>query len=140
MMDNPGCFALMLGAGSQANCTSSVISLEEVVIVPSRWRRTARVSGGASLLRNSAKSSYVWAHGAPSYAPKGRPALMKSISMSMCSPETIRKKGNEATAAATSAPESSESSRSSAGYVAQDVRGAPRGRKSGAGLGATNPR
>jgi len=30
MMDNPGCFALMLGAGSQANGTSSVISLEEV--------------------------------------------------------------------------------------------------------------
>jgi hypothetical protein len=66
--------------------------------------------------------------------------LMKSISMSMFSPETIRKKGNEATAAATGAPESSESSRSSAGYVAQDVCGAPRGRKSGAGLGATNPR
>ena len=30
--------------------------------------------------------------------------------------------------------------RSSAGYVARGVRGDPRGRKSGAGLGATNPR
>jgi hypothetical protein len=36
-MDKPDCFALMWEAESQAGYTSSAISLEEVVTVPSRW-------------------------------------------------------------------------------------------------------
>ena len=32
------CFALMLEAGSQADCTCCAISLEEAVTLPSRWR------------------------------------------------------------------------------------------------------
>jgi len=42
--------------------------------------------------------------------------------------EMTRKKGNEATAAITGAPERSEWWQSSADYVARDVRGDPRGR------------
>ena len=42
MMDNPDCFALMLGGESQAACMSSAISLEEVVIVSSRWLQKDR--------------------------------------------------------------------------------------------------
>jgi hypothetical protein len=37
--------------------------------------------------------------------PNGRPALMKWISISTLSPETIRKMGNEAVAAVIGAPE-----------------------------------
>jgi hypothetical protein len=48
MMDNPDCFALMLGDESQADCTCSAISLEEAVIVPNHWRQRARVYGVAS--------------------------------------------------------------------------------------------
>ena len=55
--------------------------------------------------RNSARSNSVAANGTPSRARRGRPALMKWISMSTLSPEKIRKKGSEAVAAATSAPE-----------------------------------
>jgi hypothetical protein len=66
--------------------------------------------------------------------------LMKLISMPTLSPETTRKKGNEAVAAATGAPERCAASQSSADYVARGVRGDPRGRKSGAGPRAANPR
>jgi len=60
--------------------------------------------------------------------------------MPTLSPETIRRMDSEATAAATSAPERCEVSQLSADYVARDVRGDPRGRKSGAGMEAMNPR
>jgi hypothetical protein len=43
MMDNPGCFALMLGDESQADGMFSAISSEEVVIRSSRWRPRAAV-------------------------------------------------------------------------------------------------
>ena len=49
-------------------------------------------------------------------------------------------KGNEAIAALTGAPRQFGVLRSSGDYAARGVRGDPRGRKSGAGLGATNPR
>ena len=52
----------------------------------------------------------------------------------------IRKRGSEAIAAITDVRERGESLRSTADYVAQDVLGDPRGRKSGAVPGATNPR
>ena len=61
-MDKPDCFALMLEDESQAECTFSAIKLEEVVIVPSRWRQKAMVSGDASRWRNSPKSSCVPMH------------------------------------------------------------------------------
>ena len=54
-VDNPDCFALMLEDESQAECTFSAIKLEEVVIVPSRWRQKATVSGDASRWRNPSR-------------------------------------------------------------------------------------
>jgi hypothetical protein len=43
--------------------------------------------------------------GTPSRVPKGKPASMKEISISMLNPKTIRKMGSEAIAAATGAPD-----------------------------------
>jgi hypothetical protein len=140
MMDNLGWFALMLGGESQAACMSSAISSEEVVIVSSRWLQKGEVFGVAWLWRNSAKSSCVLTRGTPSHAPRSRPALMKSISTQTLSPAMIRKRGSEAIAAATGAPERCVASRSSRDYVARGVRGDPRGRKSGAGPRAANLR
>jgi hypothetical protein len=54
--------------------------------------------------------------------------------------ETTRKKGSKAVAAASGAPERCVASRASADYAARGVCGDPRGRKSGAGPGATNLR
>ena len=65
---------------------------------------------------------------------------MKSISMSTLSRKKIRRKGSEAIGAVTAAPELSGALRWNMDYAALGVRGAPRGRKSGAGPGATNPR
>ena len=140
MMAYSGCFVLMCWAGNQAGCICSAISLEEVAIVACRWRQEEWVAGVASPWRDSAKSSCARTHGTPSHAPRGKPALMKLISMPTLSPETTRKKGSEAVAAATGAPERCAASRSSADYVARGVRGDPRGRKSSVGLGATSPR
>ena len=105
MMDNPGCFALMLGDESQTDGMFSAISSEEVVIRSSRWHPRAAVFGVASPWKNSARSSCARGLGAPSHVPNGRPALMKWISISTLSPETIRKMGNEAVAAVIGAPE-----------------------------------
>ena len=138
MMDNLGCFALMLGGESQAACMSSAINLAEVV--SSRWPQKVGVFGVAWLWRNSAKSSYALTRGTPSHAPRGKLASMKSISTPTLSPAMIRKRGSEAIAAVTGVRERGESLRSSTDYVARDVLGDPRGRKSGAGPGATNPR
>ena len=66
--------------------------------------------------------------------------MMKSISIPALSPERIRRRGSEAIAAVTDAPERNATSQSNADYVALDERGDPRGRKSGAGPGAKNPR
>ena len=140
MMDNLGCFALMLGGESQAACMSSAISLVEVVIVSSRWPQKVGVFGVAWLWRNSAKSSCALTRGIPSHAPRGKLASMKSISTQTFSPAMIRKRGSEAIAAVTGVRERGESLRSSADYVARGGPGDPRGRKSGAGPGATNPR
>ena len=140
MMDNLDCFALMLGGESQAAYMSSAISSEEVVIVSSRWPQKVGVFGVAWLWRNSAKSSCALTRGTPSHAPRGKLASMKSISTPTLSPAMIRKRGSEAIAAVTDVRERGESLRSTADYVAQDVLGDPRGRKSGAVPGATNPR
>jgi hypothetical protein len=91
-------------------------------------------------VEKSAKSSCVLTRGTPSHAPRSRPALMKSISTQTLSPAMIRKRGSEAIAAATGAPERCVASRSSRDYVARGVRGDPRGRKSGAGPRAANLR
>jgi hypothetical protein len=104
-MDNLDCFALMLGGESQAACMSSAISSEEVVIVSSRWPQKVGVSGVALPWRDSVKLSCAQMPGTLSHAPHGKPALMKLISMLTLSQETIRKKGSEAVAAATVAPE-----------------------------------
>jgi hypothetical protein len=138
MMDNPDRSALMLGAKSQADCMSCVISLQAVARVPSRWPQKAGASGVASRWGNSAKLSCVWAHGIQSHAPNGRPALRKLISISTLNSEGARKRGSEVTAALTDAPERSVKSQSSADYVARGERGDPCGRKSGGGLETTN--
>jgi hypothetical protein len=140
MMDNPDSSALMLGAESQATGTSSAISLEAVVTVPSRWPPKAGVCGVTSLWRSSAKLSCVWDPGIQSHAPNGRPALMKSISISTLSSEGTRKRGSEVTAVLTDVPERSVTLQWSADYVARGERDDPRGRKSDGGLGATNRR
>jgi hypothetical protein len=140
MMDNLDCFALTCWVESRAGFTCCATSLEVVVIVPNCWRQKVEASGGASLWRNSAKSSYGPAYGTPNHARRNRPALMKWISMPTLNLEITRKKDNEATAATGCAPERSESWQSNADYVARGVRGDPRGRKSGAGPRVANPR
>src|SRR5580658_8952532 len=77
MMDNRGCFALMLGDESQADGMSSAISSEGVVILSGHWYPRAAVSGVASPWRNSTMSSCTPGLGTPSHVPNGRPALMK---------------------------------------------------------------
>jgi hypothetical protein len=140
MMAYFGCFVPMCWAGNQAGSMCSVISLEEVAIVVCRWRWEEQVAGVASPWRDSAKSSCARTHGTPSHAPRGKPALMKLISMPTLSPETTRKKGSEAVPSARGAPERCAASQSSVDYAARDGPGDPRGRKSGAGPGAANPR
>src|SRR5580658_6657706 len=66
-------------------------------------------------------------------------AWPKPISMPRIIRSAIRKTGTEAVAAAVDAPERYAASRWSVDYAALGVRGEPRGRKSGAGPGATNP-
>ena len=105
MMDNRGCFALMLEDESPADGMFSAINSEGVVILSGHWYPTAAVSGVASSWRNSTKSSCARGLGTPSHVQNGKPALKKWISMSTLSPETIRKMGNEAVAAVIGAPE-----------------------------------
>ena len=140
MMDNPDCFALMLGGENQAACMSSAISSEEVVIVSSRWPQKVGVFGVAWRWRDSAKLSCALTRGTPSHAPRSRPALMKSISIATLSPAMIRKRGSEVIAEATGVREPGELLRPSVDYVAPGVRGDPRGRKCGAGPKAADPR
>jgi hypothetical protein len=140
MRDSPDSSALMLGAESQADGMCCAISLEGVATVPGRWPQKAGASGVASPWRNSAEWSCVWAHGIQSHAPNGRPALRKSISISMLSWEGTHKRGSEVTAVLTGAPEPGVTSQSSSDYVAQGERGDPRGRNSRVGLGTTNLR
>lgn len=82
----------------------SATSLEEVVIA-CRWRQKVGAAGVASPWRNSVRSSCAPTPGTPSHARHGKLALMKLISILTLSPEIIRKKDNEAAAAATGAPE-----------------------------------
>ena len=105
MMDNPDCFALMLGGENHVAGMSFASSSEDAVIVSSRWRQKVGVFGVAWLWRNSVRSSCAPTPGTPSHARRGKLALMKLISILTLSPEIIRKKDNEATAAATGAPE-----------------------------------
>ena len=108
--------------------------------MPNRWCQIVEASGVASRWKNSVQSSCTPADGAVSHARHDRPALRKWISIPTLSLETTRKRGNEATAAITDAPERSESWQSNSDYVARGVRGDPRGRKSGAGPRVANPR
>ena len=140
MMDNPDCFALMLGDERQTACMSSAISSEEVVIVLSRWLQRAGVFGVAWLWRTSVTSSCALVGGTPSHALHSKSALMKSISIATLSPAMTRKRGSEVIAVVAGVRARGEWLRSSADYVARDVFGDPRGRKPGAGPGATNPR
>src|SRR5438270_3819961 len=108
MMDNLECFVLMLAGESQDACISFAFSLEEAVIVSSRWPQKGGVFGVAWLWRNSARSSCALMRGTPSHAPRSRPALMKSISILTLSWAMIRKRGSEAIAAATGVREPGE--------------------------------
>jgi hypothetical protein len=139
-MDGPDCFARILGAGSQIGYTCCAISLEEVVIVPNCLPRKLRAFGVVWLWRNSVKSSCARGRGTPSHAPKSRPALMKSISIPTLSRDNRRNKGIEEVAGSAGAPERCVALRSSEDYAARGGSGDPRGRKSGAGPRAANPR
>lgn len=118
----------------------SAISLEGAAACAWRRRETEWAVGAVSPWTSSVKSSCARAIGAPKHAQTGKVALRKSSSMPTLSLETTRKKGSEAIAAARGAPERCVALRSSADYAARGVRGDPRGRKFGAGPGATNPR
>ena len=140
MMDNLDCCALTCWVESQAGFRCCATSSAGVAVVPNRWWQKVEASGVASRWRNSVKSSCTPAYGTVSHARRDRPALRRRISIPTLSLETTRKRGNEATAAITDAPERSESWQSNADYVARGVRGDPRGRKSGAGPRVANPR
>lgn len=102
---------------------------------------SAGVAVGAALSStNSAKSSCNLGDGTQSRDRVGRLALKRLNSTPTLSPAKIHNKDSEAIAALTSAPGLCGVLRSSGGYAARGVRGEPRGRNSGADLGATNPR
>jgi hypothetical protein len=135
-----GCFVPMYWAESQAGCICSAINLEETAPVVWLWHQKEWVAGAAWPWRNSAKSRCARKRGTPNHAPRGKLALMKSISMPTISQQNVRSRGSEAVAAARGAPGRCVASRSSADYAARGGPGDPRGRKSGAGPGATNPK
>ena len=108
MTGNPDCFVHMWEAGRKADGMSCVINSTGGVIVSSRFARRAKVYGVASRWRDSAMSSYIWVIGTQRHVPGGKRALMMSILK--FSRKKIRSRDNRATAAATSAPESCESS------------------------------
>ena len=85
-------------------------------------------------------SSSVPIPGTPSHVRRGKPASMKLISTPMLSgvKKIVRSKDNEGVGAATGVPGSCGVWQWSEDYAARPVRGDPRGRKSGAGPGATN--
>lgn len=140
MMACPGCFVPMCWDGNQAGSMCFAISLAEVAVLACRWGQEDRAPGVASPWRNSAKLNCARTHGTPSHAPRGKPALMKLISMPTLSPETTRNKGSKGVAAVAGTPERCVASRSSEDYAARGGPGDPRGRKSGAGLRVANPR
>jgi hypothetical protein len=135
-----GCFVPMCWAGSQGGFAHSAISSAEVAVAACRWRHEEWAAGVVSSWKDSAKSSCAPKHGTASHALHSKPALMRSISTPTLIRKTIRSKGSEAVAAAKGAPGRYAVSRSSADYAARGVRGDPRGRKSGVGPRAANPR
>ncbi len=140
MTGNPDCFAPMWEAGSKVDAMFSVINSAEGVKVSSRFSQGTKVYGVASLWRDSARWSCALVLGTPNPVPNGRVVLMKWISISTLNPKRIRKRGSEAIAGVLSVPDQYAVWRWSAGYVARDVGGDPRGRKSDAGVGAVNRR
>ena len=97
-------------------------------------------SGPASPWTNSAEPNRGLAAGTPDRAFPGKSAFRISSSAPMLSPETIHRTGSNQVGAAIGAPRRCAGSRSTADYAAPGGFGAPRGRKSGAGPGAENPR
>ena len=96
--------------------------------------------GAALWWRNSGQSSCNLEYGTRSHDQIDKLALRRLNLTPTLSAAKIHNKDNEAIAALTSAPSSYGVLRSSGDYAARVVRGEPRGRNSGAGLGATNPR
>ena len=140
MTGNPECFARMWEVGRKVGATFSVIHSVEGVIVSRYFPQRTRVYGVASLWRDSAKSSCTRVLGIPNHDLRGRPALTRWILRLTISPETIRRMDSEAIAATAGVPERGVRSQSNTDYVVRGERGDPRGRKSGADLGAANPR
>jgi hypothetical protein len=68
------------------------------------------------------------------------PVWQKRILTRRIIPSAIHKRGSDAVAAVTGVRARCVSLRLSVDYVVRDVRGAPRGRKFGAGRGVMNPR
>lgn len=82
--------------------------------------------------------SYIRVIGIQRHVPGGKPALMMSILR--FSRKEFRSRDNRAVAVVTGAPGQFVELQSIVDYAVPGVRGEPRGRKSGAGLGIWNPR
>ena len=131
----------VLGRGKDGHLRASAIRLEATVAVACGRAPMDSAAGAASRWTNSAKSSCRTAIGEPNLTPAGRVVSSKSISMPMFSRSGNHKTGSEPVAVAASVPVRCEASRWNADYAARAVFGDdPRGRKSGAVSGATNPR
>ena len=135
-----GCVRIGWAGTRKVGLARSAISLGEAAAAACGWGQRESAAGAASRWTNSAKSSSGRVPGEPSHDPAGKAASRESASMPMLSAGTIRNKGSEVTVAATGAPGQCATSRSNADYAARGARGDPRGRNSGAGPGAENPR
>jgi hypothetical protein len=134
-----GCFVRMCWGGNQAAGMYSATSLVERVTA-ARFGRKGEASGAVWRWRNSVRQSCVRSHGTPNHDLRARPVSIESISTPTLNPERIRSRGSEVVASARRAPEPCGASQSSVDYVALGGPGDPRGRKSGAGPRAANPR
>jgi len=137
----PGfCVRIYWAETRKAGFARSAISSEEKVAAACEWFRKEWAAGAVSLWTNSVKSRCRRARGTPSRDQAANTASRKSNSTPTLSPGTIRKRGSEAVAATIAEPRRYVASRWSADYAAPPGRVDPRGRKSGAGSGAENPR
>ena len=138
----------MWEVGRKVGATFSVInSAEGVIVLPSEdkgvWRCFAGERLGQGELHPGVLGYRITTQEADLHG-RGETAVRKGcvrhrliLTISL---ETIRRMDSEAIAATAGAPERGARSQSNTDYVVRGERGDPRGRKSGADLGAANPR
>ena len=127
-----GGFARVFRAGSW----ETGVALSAMCLKTGRNRRPARYRRGQAQQSRVARGRF----GAPKDPHTAKVASRKSRLRPTLIPETTRNTDSAAVASATDAPERCAAWRSSVGYAAPGGPGDPRGRKSAAGLEATNPR